>query len=95
MFGSNVQFNIGGKHKITSVPGLILTTILTLIILAYATVRFQVMIYQENPSVTQSTLTNYFDSSKHLNFKDINYRIAWAVESYTTPPVGKDDPDYV
>lgn len=52
MFGSNVQFTIGGKQKITSVPGLILTTILTLIILAYAFVRFRVMIYQENPSVT-------------------------------------------
>jgi hypothetical protein len=53
------------------------------------------MIYQENPSVTQSTLNQYFDSSKKVNFKDINYRIAWAVESYTTPPVGMDDPDYV
>ena len=53
------------------------------------------MIYQENPSVTQSTLNRYFDSSKMLDFKDINYRIAWAVESYTTPPIGMDDPDYV
>ena len=45
MFGSNVQFKIGGKHKITSFPGLLLTLVLTLIILSYASVRFKVMVY--------------------------------------------------
>ena len=36
MFGADVQFNIGGQTKITSVPGLILTIILTIILMAYS-----------------------------------------------------------
>ena len=45
MFGSSVQFKIGGKNKITSLPGLFISLVLTLIILAYASVRFKVMVY--------------------------------------------------
>ena len=53
------------------------------------------MIYQKNPQILSSELFSYYDSKDQLKFKDINYKVAWAVESYTTPPLGKDDPDYV
>jgi len=45
MFGADVQFNIGGQRKITSTPGLILTFIIAVIIIAYTVQRFTVMLY--------------------------------------------------
>ena len=52
------------------------------------------MLYQQNPQVTQSELFSYYDSTHHLKFSDLNYKVAWAVEDYNTY-AGKDDPNYV
>jgi hypothetical protein len=52
MFGADVQFNIGGQSKLTSIPGVVLTFIITCVIIAFTIFRFQVMVYQENPNVT-------------------------------------------
>lgn len=95
MFGADVQFNIGGQSKITSIPGLLLTILSMAVMFAYAQMRLQILIYQLNPNITQAALNAYYDSTYQLKFSDIGYKVAWAVESYTTPPVGKDDPSYV
>ena len=52
MFGADVQFNIGGHSRVTSVPGLVLTFILTGILVAYSFQRLTVMLYQKNPQIT-------------------------------------------
>lgn len=53
------------------------------------------MVYLQNPNITQATVSNFYDSRFHVNFTDINFRIAWAVENYTNNSIGKDDPYYV
>ena len=78
----------------TSVPGLILTIILTGILLAYSFQRLTVMLYQKNPQIISSQLFSSIDSTYRLRFSDINYKVAWAVEDYNTF-AGKDDPSYV
>ena len=53
------------------------------------------MVNLQNPNITQATVSNFYDSRFHVNFTDINFRIAWAVENYTNNSIGKDDPYYV
>lgn len=96
IFGHPVGFNLGGEETITTWPGVFVTYALITVMLAYAWVRFNILMYKENPLVTKSELADYYDSSEVVNFDDIDFRVAFAVEAYHTDDrSGKDDDDYV
>ena len=57
--------------------------------------RLNALLLRANPQITVSTLQQYFDSSKIVNFDDIGFKVAFAVEQYDDNRAGKDDPNYV
>lgn len=62
---------------------------------AYGAARFNVLISRSNPSITQTILTDYFDSKKIVSFDEIGFKVAFAVEQYDDSRKGKDDPNFV
>ena len=95
MFGHEVGFNLDGNRTITTIPGLLLTTVLITTIVLYGTIRLMALLNRANPLVTKSELEGYFDSSEVVHFDDIGFKVAFAVEQYDETRSGKDDPNYV
>ena len=69
--------------------------LLLFVLLAYGVSRLNALLLRANPQITVSTLQQYFDSSKIVNFDDIGFKVAFAVEQYDDNRAGKDDPNYV
>ena len=57
--------------------------------------RLQVLIFYKNPMIFTANMEDFYDSSHIVDFDDVKFNIAWAVESYDKNRVGKDDPEYV
>ena len=94
-FGHEVGFNLDGETSIKSAPGITVSLLLLFVLLAYGISRLNALILRANPQITVSTLQQYYDSSYIVNFDDIGFKVAFAVEQYDDNRAGKDDPNYV
>lgn len=94
MFGSSVNFNVAGKQKITTTPGVIMTIAMMILMIAYFSNQFQVFFYKRRPMITQTAISQFYDSKFNVNLKEIDFKVAWAVESYVNGSA-LDDPNYV
>lgn len=95
LFGQELGFNLDGEERIKSVPGIIISILLLLVLFAYGISKFRGLLTYNNPNITTTVLQQYYDSTYVLNFKDHDVKVAFAVESYDDQRIGKDDPNYV
>ena len=95
MFGSPVSLNLDGKTEVKSIAGIIASSLIIFMLIAYGASRFNVLISSSNPTITQTTLMEYFDSKKIVKFDEIGFKVAFAVEQYDDSRKGKDDPNFV
>ena len=56
MFGQGVNFNVAGKQKITTTPGVLLTLAMGILMIAYFSNQFKVFLYKKRPIITQTTI---------------------------------------
>ena len=80
---------------IKSVPGVIVSSLLILIMLAYAVTKFDGLITRQDPQITVTEMKQFYDSTQVINFRKTEFKVAFAVESYDDSRTGKDDPNYV
>ena len=81
LFGVPLKMNIGGKRNVPSVGGLALTLVMFVIVIAFGSKKLQVLINKQNPSITQVTMLNYFDSKYTIDLDELDFKFAWGVES--------------
>ena len=89
-----IELNVNGHKSISSLPGTITTFTLMAILLLYAIIKFQMLIYFQNPQIGQAVLKTYFDIDYKVNLTDLGFKIAFGVNDYKNGSV-LDDPNYV
>lgn len=95
LYGHEVGFNLAGQQSVKSIPGLFVSVVLLSVLFLYGYVRFEYLIYRKNPLITRSELFDFFDSSEVVNFDEIGFKVAFAVEQYDANREAKHDPNYV
>ena len=61
-FGANIPtFNLRGKTQVHTLAGGVLTFVITVIMLVYATIKLLQLATKDNPTVSEFTETSFFD----------------------------------
>ena len=87
------NFNIKGSDSVNSRLGGFCTLVLSVLVLAYAVVKFEQMWLRHNPIM--SSYEKDVDPNEILNLRETNFRIAFSVEDYGKPQSLKNDPEFV
>ena len=87
------MFNVKGKGTIQTKCGGLITLTIVIVILVYATIKFEHLVTKFNPQM--SSYLQDVESYEKLNLKEKGFRIAIALEDYFTPKSLKDDPAYI
>ena len=94
-FGKPVpMFNLRGQDEIRTSIGGVLTCLIAVLMLFYASIKFEQLIIRHNPTLSQYTEFNRFDLNDRLSLNEINFRFAFSVEGYHSKEM-KNDPRYV
>ena len=95
IFGANLPaFNLSGKTQVLTVSGGLLTALLLVVFIGYATLKLTHLIDKKNPLIAELKETNFYDFNTRVNFNDMGYKMAFTVEGYLDGKI-KDDPRYV
>ena len=95
IFGAKLpSFNIKGETQVRTVTGGLLTSVLIVIFIGYATVKLTHLLDKKNPLIAERKQNNFYDSSTKVNFNEIGFKMAFSVEGYLDSKI-KDDPRYV
>ena len=62
--------------------GGICTTILTVIVLVYSTIKLVQMVDKHNPNVSEIYELDFYNFEEVVELKNIGYRIAFSIENY-------------
>ena len=90
-FGKDIpSFNIKGETKISTVCGGVLTAIIWICTISYASVKFAKLITHANPQITEVIEKNYYKGEDSVDLSAINFRMAFTVESYIDKQMKKD-----
>ena len=83
MFGANLPaFNISGQTQVLTVSGGILTALLAVVFIGYATLKLTHLIDKKNPLIAEVKETNFYDYNTRVNFNEMGYKMAFTVEGY-------------
>lgn len=63
-------FNLDGETKIKSVPGITISLVFMILMISYGIAKFHILVSHTNPSITYSTLQNFYSSTDVIDFKD-------------------------
>ena len=94
LFGVPIQLNFNGRDLIHTWPGFLMSILIHILFITYASKKGMNLIFRYNPVITEWTQKNYFDSNSKLDLKKINFKIAFGVIDYNTYEV-KNNPDFV
>ena len=97
MFGHGIGFNFGGQAKINSVYGAIISMLMWGLFYTYFVQKLQTLVFRKGPMITIAEEQDFYDDSFEFNFKDWDFKFAFAVQP--APDFGsiinKVDPDFV
>ena len=94
-FGQPIEnFNIKGKTKMNTLPGLLMSVLVLLMFTAYSLTKLTHLFNRHNPLIAQTELQNFYSSENVVKLEEINFNIAWGVEGYLDR-VAKDDEEFV
>ena len=77
-----------------SVYGGLLSIAMLTLVLCYASIKFEMLMMRDNPSISSFTEENILTSQDTLNLKDKNMRFAFSIEGFYDKEL-KNDPRYV
>ena len=67
-FWASINLNFDGREKVTSLPGSIISIALGATFLAYAIMKFEILILQMNVNVSETLLGNYLNTTYVVDF---------------------------
>ena len=85
------SFNMRGRTRIPTIFGAILSFLIFNLIMVYFALKFQHLINRHNPQIASYEEQNAIDSSFIFNFKENNYRFAFAVEGFIDRETKEDN----
>lgn len=88
------SLNFKGRTKISTVPGLIVTVLLTSILFWYSVKKFIDLVTRANPTVNELEIQRYFNDDDTLDLNEIGFKIAFGISDYHTSR-NLVDPDYL
>ena len=92
-FGKEVpSFNLGGETHVNTVPGGLLTLLILLLTLLYATSKFQDLVLGKNPIISNTLELDYYGSNDKLKLSDTNFRIAFGIKHYEDDHIMESEP---
>ena len=95
VFGAKLPaFNIQGQTQVLTVSGGILTALLSVVFIGYASLKLTHLMDKKNPLIAELKETNFYDFNTRINLNEIGYKMAFTVEGYLDSKI-KDDPKYV
>jgi hypothetical protein len=78
MYGTPIKLNVAGDDAVKTYVGTIFTLITYMIIGAYSMFLFITFVNRANPSVTTTYVQDKFDNTNVVDWKNINFKVAWA-----------------
>ena len=78
-FGGSVQFNIGGRERFGTWPGLLLTGIAYVLIVSYAYVRFMTMWNYDDTLKQEASVTIQDKSNKVYTSDEAQFEVAFTI----------------
>ena len=87
-------FNLRGEARITTLVGGAAILEVLLFTLEYALIKLVYLSCRRNPTVNDSKIDGYFESSKTINLTEVGWRMAFTVENKETRKQIRD-PRYV
>ena len=94
-FGKELPaFNLKGETHINTSYGGVMSLLNFVMIIAYATITFNRLINKQNPDMSTVRTVNFFTGYDKVNLNELNYRLAFIVESFDDKKV-RIDPWYV
>ena len=92
------SFNLQGKHSIRTLWGSLITVLIVLVTILFASIKLQQLLLHENPTVNSNKIKEYYlpEDKVSLTSQGDNgkFNIAFAVENYFTR-ANLVDPRYV
>jgi nitrogen fixation protein FixH len=82
LFGAAPRFNIGGKKRVGSICGFIVTLAIVCIMLIYGVPKLINVITKADIKVSNQVLNGKYDASTVFNTKKNNFRIAFGSFGY-------------
>lgn len=82
-FGKEIpSFNLRGETNVRTVMGGVVTTLIIIIALVFATIKMFQFFTGHNPEITVFTSLGYVQADDKVNLNDINFRMAFVVEGF-------------
>ena len=78
----------------TTIPGGVATLALIIVTMAYAALKMIELNTGQNPTINDSKIDGYFETSETVNFNEINWKMAFSIENMQSR-MAIDDPRYV
>ena len=83
IFGQELpSFNLKGNPGIKTVAGGLMTILIMVIAILYASMRLVILVNGDNPQINIFTSRNLVPNDENLNLNDINYRMAFVEEGF-------------
>jgi hypothetical protein len=93
-FPEPIQLNFNKQASFPTIPGVIVTLILLLLVLTYGIQKFNKLIYRQQPTITVETAQNFFTNKDEISLNQEGFKIAFGVMDYSKN-VRLSDPDFV
>ena len=87
-------FNLKGETHINTTYGGLLTLAISICTITYTLITFQILWNRDNPDLNVVTSVNHFTGYDRVNLNEINYRMAFVVESFDDKKT-RHDPRYI
>jgi len=94
LFGAAPRFNIGGKKRVGSICGFIVTLAIVCIMLIYGVPKLINVITKADIKVSNQVLNDNYNPSTQFNVKDNNFMFAFGVQDMKDGSM-KDDSNYI
>ena len=89
IFGEPIPaFNLAGRDVIRTTCGALMSLIIFVITLVYASMKYNIMIERQNPNIIINT--GNLDNGTKISTSSEDFMLAFAVESYSTKQVIRD-----
>ena len=79
-FGTHAPtFYLGGKHKVNTCPGGMLSIVMITILLVFSSLKLTKLIHAKNPTLSTVLIEQNFEPEHKIDLIDKNFKIAIAI----------------
>ena len=80
IFGKDVGFKFGGHSNLTSVFGGALSVLTFMIVLAFAAVKFAILVRHQDNKYMSIERENYLDTDQEFTGKEMGFNVMYTLE---------------